>query len=159
MLIKPFEQSYQDEVIQLALHCQNDGTRPYIDVNNQPNLLNIPKEYFGSGGYFWIVEDKNKVVGTIGLIKCGDSIGILKKFFVNENYRGKPNNLGQKLFAKLLEYAKLNNLKTIVLDTPKNTSRAHKFYKKAGFYQITKSDLPVKYNPPYEESDYFILHL
>jgi len=82
------------------------------------------------------LED-DKVVGTIAFCPYSDKIGILKKFFVNEKHRGYPNYLGQKLFAILLEYVKSNNFNTIILDTPKNTKRAHKFYQKAGFKQLT----------------------
>ena len=159
MLIKRFEPKYQEDVVKLVLHCQNDESRLDIDIENQADLLNIEGEYFSKGGYFWLAEDNNELVGTIGLLKYNEDIGILKKFFVKENYRGNPNYTGQKLFKNLLEYAKQIALKTIVLDTPKITERAHRFYEKAGFRQIPESDMPVQYIPPCSESDYFILDL
>lgn len=157
--IKKYEDKYQDEVINLVLSCQNDGSRPIVSIANQPELLNINKEYFSNGGYFWIAIESKKLVGTIGLINCGNGIGILKKFFVNEQYRGKPYNLGRKLFAELLNFAHEHKFKELVLDTPKNTKRAHKFYEKAGFKKVSQEDLPIKYNPPYKDSDFFQLKL
>lgn len=36
-----------------------------------------------------------------------------------------------------------NNYKTIMLDTPYNTTRALKFYEKAGFKKVTEDELPI----------------
>lgn len=157
--IKKYEDKYQDEVIRLVLSCQNDGTRPIVSIADQPELLNINQEYFTNGGYFWIASENNKLVGTIGLMNYGNDIGILKKFFVNEQYRGKPYNLGRKLFAELLDFAYEHKFKELVLDTPKNTERAHKFYEKAGFNKVIQEDLSIKYDHPYTDSDFFQLKL
>lgn len=39
--ITPFEESYTQDVIDLVLHFQNDGTRPVVTVADQPDLLHI----------------------------------------------------------------------------------------------------------------------
>ena len=57
-----------------------------------------------------------------------------------EPYRGKPHNLGQQLYGVFLEFAKLHGFSRIILDTPKNTDRAHLFYEKAGFRRIEKEE-------------------
>lgn len=51
------------------------------------------------------------------------------------------------------------NYKTIMLDTPYNTIRAHKFYEKAGFKKVTEDELPIKFSNPYKDCDFFILNL
>lgn len=52
-----------------------------------------------------------------------------------------------------------NNYKTIMLDTPYNTTRAHKFYEKAGFKKVTEDELSIKFSHPYKDCDFFILNL
>lgn len=52
-----------------------------------------------------------------------------------------------------------NNYKTIMLDIPYNTTRAHKFYEKAGFKKVTEDELPIKFSHPYKDCDFFILNL
>lgn len=148
-----------EEIVKLVLYCQNDGTRPLKTVNDQPDLLNIKEHYINSGGNFWTAKDDEKLAGTIGLVIYENGIGILKKFFVYDDYRGKPNFLGQKLYQTLLDFAVKKGLKKIILDTPKNTERAHKFYLKAGFEQIKKEELPISYDYPYSDSDFFMLKL
>ena len=154
-----FRQSDTDDIIKLVLHCQNDGTRPLVTINEQPDLLHIKEEYIDTGGNFWVAKDEGKLAGTIGLYPCGNNTAILKKFFVYEEYRGVPHHLGQKLYFTLLDFAKEKGIKTLILDTPKNTERAHKFYIKAGFKSVEKEELPVQYSYPYADSDFFILQI
>lgn len=157
--ITSYNDKYKDDIIKLVLHCQNDGTRPIVDVSGQQDLLDINNCYFKNGGFFWTALNENKLAGTIGLMNYGNGIGMLKKFFVYEEYRGEPYHLGQKLYSTLLDFAYKNNFKEIYLDTPKNTIRAHKFYKKAGFVQILQDSSPIKFNLIYSENDFFKLSL
>lgn len=157
--IKTYSETDQAEIIALVLHCQNDGTRPFVTIDNQPDLLQIKEKYIDGGGNFWVAKEDNKVIGCIGLMNYGNGVSVVKKFFVYESYRSAPHHLGTKLYGSLLRFAVNHGVRQLVLDTPKNTVRAHKFYEKAGFKQIEKEQLPVAYNPPYEDSDFFCLDL
>lgn len=157
--INVYSESDRDEVIELVLHCQNDGTRPFVSVENQPELLHITEEYIDGGGNFWVAKENGRVAGSIGLMLHGHDIAILKKFFVYEPYRSAPHHLGSKLYETLLAFARKQGVKTLVLDTPKNTGRAHRFYQKAGFEQIKKEEIPFQYDYPYDDSDFFRLEL
>lgn len=159
ILINQFTEEYTNDVIELVLHFQNDGTRPPVTVKDQPDLLNITDSYINAGGNFWIATENGKLVGTVGIMPCGEKTAILKKFFVYEKYQGEPCHTGRKLYDVLLEFAKQKKINTILLDTPYNTVRAHKFYKKAGFKQINESELPIKFSHPIKECDFFMLKL
>ena len=159
MQIRQFIQSDTEEIIALVLHCQNDGSRPVVTVENQTDLLQIQEKYIAGGGNFWVAADNGKIAASIGLMNYGKGVGILKKFFVYEAYRGAPHHLGRQLYDTLLQFAKANGFKTLILDTPKNTDRAHKFYAKAGFEKITKEQLEIVYDYPYDDSDFFRLQL
>lgn len=157
--IKEYSESDRNEIIDLVLHCQNDGTRPIVTVDDQPELLCIQEKYIKNGGNFWVAKEDGKVIGSIGLMNYGHGLGILKKFFVYEPYRGTPHYLGRQLYAILVSFARSQHFNKIILDTPKNTDRAHKFYEKAGFKKIEKEELPVTYDYPYANSDFFYLDL
>ena len=154
-----YDNKFQNDIIKLVLHCQNDGTRPVVGVENQPEIVNIEDYFFSNGGYFWCATDKNDLAGIVALKNYGNNICGLKKFFVWEQYRGNPYYLGQKLYSEFIKYAKEKKFNTIVLSTPKNTVRAHKFYLKAEFKLVNKSEIPVEIDAPYSESDYFICTL
>lgn len=157
--ISQFEDKYTQDIIDLVLHFQNDGTRHIVTVNDQPDMLNITHEYIDKGGNFWIAKDNEKLIGSIGIMPYSDKIAVLKKFFVYEDYQGNPHHMSRRLYAHLLSFAKEKNFKTILLDTPYNTERAHKFYEKAGFIKVTEDMLPIKFNHPYKECDFFLLNL
>ena len=157
--ISQFEDKYTQDVIDIVLHFQNDGTRPIVSVDDQPDLLNIVDEYINKGGNFWIAKNGETLIGTIGIMPYSTEIAVLKKFFVYEGYQGKPNHVGKKLYDVLLDFAKENGYKTILLDTPHNTERAHKFYEKAGFREVMEDDLPIKFSHPYKDCDFFLLEL
>lgn len=112
-----------------------------------------------AGGDFWIATDNNKLIGSIGIMPYSEDVAVLKKFFVYEDYQGEPFHLGQKLYASLLTFAKKKGFKTILLDTPHNTVRAHKFYEKAGFKKVAESELPLTFSHPYKDCDFFLLNL
>ena len=157
--IRQFEDSYTQDVIELVLHFQNGGTRPTVTVNDQPDLLDIKENYIDAGGNFWIATDNDRLIGSVGIMPCGKEIAVLKKFFVYEAYQGEPFHTGQKLYAALLAFAKEKGFTIILLDTPYNTVRAHKFYEMAEFVKIDESELPVKFSHPYKACDFFILKL
>lgn len=157
--ISEFKDSYTDDVIELVLHFQNDGTHPPVTVDDQPDLLNITASYINAGGGFWIAAENGKLAGTIGIMPYNSEIAILKKFFVYEKYQSEPFHLGRRLYACFREFAEKKGFKTILLDTPKNTVRAHKFYEKAGFKKIDESELPVTFSHPIKDCDFFILNM
>ena len=157
--IRTYSDEDREEVIRLVLHCQNDGARPSVSVDDQPELRRIPEKYMDGGGNFWVAKDNGKTAGSIGLMKFGDGTAVLKKFFVYEPYRGAPCHLGRQLYGTLLDYARTHGVKQLILDTPKNTDRAHKFYERAGFTKIERADVPVVYDFPYEDSDFFRLEI
>lgn len=157
--IERFCETDTDDIIELVLHFQNDGSRPMVTVDDQPDLLNIEREYFQRDGYFWVARDEKQMVGSIGLMPYRDDIAILKKFFVYEAYQGAPYHIGRKLYSRLLEYAEDKNFKTLLLDTPRNTYRAHDFYHKAGFVKVLEEELPIKFSHPYKDCDFFMLNL
>ncbi|QNM05031.1 GNAT family N-acetyltransferase [Qiania dongpingensis] len=157
--IRTYTEADAEAVIDLVLHCQNDGTRPPVTIDDQPELLHIREHYLKNGGSFWVATDEEKIVGSIALMNCGNGIAVLKKFFVEESYRGRPFHLGRRLYTVLLDFAQEQGIKRLLLDTPKNTERAHRFYKKAGFQKIEENQLPVVYDYPYENSDFFSLEL
>lgn len=157
--ITPFEEFYTQDVIDLVLHFQNDGTRPIVTVEDQPDMLHITDAYFRIGGSFWIARDGEKLAGTIGIMPCGNGVAVLKKFFVYEKYQGEPVHLGRQLYAVLLQFAKENGIHTLMLDTPHNTVRAHRFYEKAGFRKVSENELPVRFSHPYADCDFFLLEL
>ena len=76
--ITRFDDKYTQDVIDLVLHFQNDGTRPLVTVDDQPDMLHITDAYINAGGNFWSALDDGRLAGTIGIMPCGDDTAVLK---------------------------------------------------------------------------------
>ncbi|MNY29254.1 acetyltransferase [compost metagenome] len=159
-MITVYDDSYKEEVIKLILHVQNVEYEVGISLKEQPDILDIYSNYINDGGNFWIaLNDNGEVVGSIGLQKKNKEVAVLKKFFVYKDYRGKEFGTGKKLYEALLNFAKKQGFSKIILDTPSKATRSHGFYKKVGFKEIDKEDLPIKYDYPDRNSIIFLLEL
>lgn len=159
-MITIYDDSYKEEVIKLILHVQNVEYEVGISVEEQPDILDIYSNYINDGGNFWIaLNDNGEVVGSIGLQRKTNEVAVLKKFFVYKDYRGNELGTGKKLYEALLDFAKKQGFSKIILDTPSKATRSHGFYKKVGFKEIDKEDLPTKYDYPDRNSIIFLLEL
>lgn len=157
-MITVYDDKYKEDVIKLILHVQNVEYALGIRVEEQPDILDIQSNYINDGGSFWIALNNNgKVVGSIGLQKKTNEVAVLKKFFVYKDYRGKEGGIG--LYETLLVFAKKQGFTKVILDTPSKATRSHGFYKKVGFKEIVKEDLPIKYDYPDRDSLIFKLDL
>ncbi|WGG44698.1 GNAT family N-acetyltransferase [Rossellomorea sp. DA94] len=159
-MIIPYHDKYREHVIKLILYVQNVEYQVGIRVEEQPDILDIQMNYINNGGNFWVaLNDNEEVVGTIGLQKENNEVAVLKKFFVYKDYRGKEYGIGTDLYKELIEFAKKNGFSKIVLDTPAKATRSHSFYKKVGFMEIDKKDLPIQYDFSDRDSLIFELNL
>ena len=80
--------------------------------------------------------DGEKLIGTIALIDCGENMGLLKRMYVDKNFRGK--GASAELLKTLLDFAKTNEFKQIFLETVRSMPAPNKFYAKNGFKEIEK---------------------
>lgn len=158
MIIKNYDEKYKKNIIDLILNIQNNEANINLSIEEQPDLLDIEKYYQIKGGQFWIaVNEKDRVIGTIAYMSRENDYGILKKFFVDKNYRCK--GIGFKLYKNLLEFANEKNCKGLILDTPSVAVNSHRFYEKMGFRKINKEELPINYDYPDRNSYLYMLFL
>ena len=94
--ITPFEEFYTQDVIDLVLHFQNDGTRPIVTVEDQPDLLHITDAYFRIGGSFWIARDGEKLAGTIGIMPCGNGVARASRYIWDGSFMRYCCNLQKR---------------------------------------------------------------
>lgn len=157
MRIEAYIGKYDDQIISLILGIQNEEAKINLSLDEQPDLKNIESSYKNAGGEFWIALEDSKVIGTIGLMVKENNCAVLKKFFVDSNYRSKK--VGLKLYMELLQFAQRAGIKHIILDTPSVAHTSHRFYERAGFYRILKSELPISYTYPDRDSILYQLDL
>lgn len=154
MKIVPYADCYKNQVVSLILHIQNEESNLNLSIDEQPELKDIEGIFLKQRGGFWVAIENDTVISTIALLRVSDSEGVLKKFFVEENHRGKK--VGLQLYSALMDFCENNQIQKIVLDTPSIATRSHVFYKKAGFIEIRKDQLPFPYEYPDRNSLLFL---
>ncbi len=159
MIVQPYSSDYQDRVVDLILTIQRDEFLIPIQLSDQLDLLDIPRFYQQNKGNFWIAIDKNKLIGTIGLIDMGHSQGVLRKMFVLPEYRGQTIGVGKKLLDSLINWSQQQGVNQIYLGTTEKFKAAHRFYEKNGFIEIEKAQLPSQFPLMAVDTKFYLLKL
>lgn len=150
-----FSLPYRDEVCQLILEIQQNEFHVPITLEDQPDLLTIPEFYQNGRGNFWVAIHEGKAVGTIALVDFSVHQAALRKMFVQKNFRGKEWGTAQKLMDGLLQWAKQKSIDEIYLGTLSQMHAAHSFYRRNGFTEISKENLPLNFPLVHVDSVFF----
>jgi len=94
---------------------------------------------------FFLAKKDNKIIGCGGLKELSKDKGLIKRFYIAKDFRGKGS--AEKMLKKIKEFAQKENYKTVVLDIFDNNIRAKKFFQKQGL-KIFKP----RYNKKWRES-------
>ena len=143
--IRSYSDIYNDAVVQLILTIQRIEFHIPITLEQQPDLSDIPNFYQKNKGNFWVAVRDNEVIGTIALLDIGTNRGALRKMFVHADYRGPNWGVGQKLLDTLIDWAKEQHFKEILLGTTAQFVAAQKFYEKNKFDNVEKHELPPEF--------------
>ncbi|URM35495.1 GNAT family N-acetyltransferase [Flavobacterium anhuiense] len=157
MQIKPIQNEYENEIVDLILNIQQKEFNVPITLADQPDLLDIQNFYFKSGGTFLGAFIDGKLVGTIALVKFNPEAAAIRKMFVKKEFRGKEFQIAQQLLEQLIEYSKENGIKNLYLGTVSLLQAALRFYEKNSFATIPKEALPADF--PLMKPDNVFCHL
>lgn len=157
--IQEFSPVYQRQVVDLILDIQQNEFNVPITINDQQDLLTIPSFYQNGKGNFWIALSDGKVIGTIALVSFSDHQLALRKMFVHKNFRGKQFGTAQNLFDTLLAWSKEKSIGEIYLGTLSHMHAAHAFYRRNGFIEVRKEELPKQFPLVHVDSMFFRLML
>ena len=157
MDVVSYRDEYKQQVIDLILHIQNDEAKIDLPIEEQPDLLDIPRFYEKNGGRFWVAVNGDDVIGTIAFMNYGNGNAVLKKFFVRSDWRGK--RVGLALYQTVIRYLRDHGYRQAMLDTPSVATDSHRFYERAGFRRIERSEMPFDYSYPDRDSYLYLLEL
>ncbi|WP_201747754.1 GNAT family N-acetyltransferase [Dyadobacter flavalbus] len=140
--IIPFHKDLQNQIVDLILHIQQIEFQIPITAEDQPDLFIVDEFYRKNGGQFWLAIYEGKVVGSIALIRIGNNAGVIRKMFVQKEFRGKEFRTAQLLFDTLEDYCTASGIRNVYLGTMDKLGAAIRFYEKNGFEIISKEALP-----------------
>jgi N-acetylglutamate synthase-like GNAT family acetyltransferase len=157
LCIKLLGNEHSPQIIDLILPIQQIEFGVPVTLEDQPDLLDIEANYHTTGGSFWGALHNEKVVGTIALIGIGNGQGVIRKMFVNKDFRGKEYGIARQLLENLIEYCKSENITDLYLGTVDLLQAAMRFYEKNNFVKIEKQNLPAAF--PLMSADNVFYHL
>jgi amino-acid N-acetyltransferase len=85
---------------------------------------------------FLVAKQNNAVVGAVGL-EMYDRLALLRSLVVTSSYQGK--GLGRMLYDRIVAYARLHGVREVYL----LTTTADRLFRKQGFVQVDKKQLPA----------------
>jgi len=159
MEITKYRKEYEQAVIDLILHIQQNEFGVPVTIKDQPDLLDIENFYCRDKGNFWIATDNNKLIGSIALIDIGNRQSALRKMFVHSDYRGKEKGIGQQLLDCVTGWCRQKGIDEIYLGTFDKLQAAQRFYLKNGFIEVAKASLPAAFPVMQVDNMFFKLHL
>ncbi len=143
--IEMYREEHREQIIKLILEIQIDEFSVPVTLNDQPDLLTIESFYQKGAGNFWVTLEEEQLIGTIGLIDIGNQQGVIRKMFVDKDFRGKEMGVARGLLNTLFSWAKNHGLVEILLGTTDRYHAAHRFYEKNGFREAQKLELPKNF--------------
>ena len=118
----------------------------YVEAKDEILLNDCENAILGIGGYIFMAEFKNVIVGCFSLIPYNDKHFELGKMAVDPNYQGL--RIGQQLINFAIDFAKKNQWNAITLYSSTKLPTALHIYRKFGF-----KDVALEKDLPYDRSD------
>jgi putative acetyltransferase len=113
------------------------------------DLNDIEETYFNRGGFFGVLEDRNKrLVGTFGLCCVSKEIYELRKMYLIKEVRGL--GCGKLILNYAIQLAKESNIKLIQLETISVLKEAILLYKKLGFKETKPKEINDRVDQAFE---------
>ena len=110
------------------IECQyNNNFERYVAVSFSEFLEN----YDSGKDRIWVVEDDDKIVGSIVIMGRSGAVAQLRYFILHPDYRGL--GLGRKLMQLAMDFCKSTGYKSIYLWTASELDTAAHLYRQFGF--------------------------
>lgn len=100
-------------------------------VYPEADLDAIPRIYGGKREIFYVMEDEEKIVGTVGIKEDSKEAALLRRIFVDPSYRGK--GCGARLLDKAIGFCKEAGYHRITFRSTGAMKAANELCLKRGF--------------------------
>lgn len=124
------------KLIQVVLSEYNLNLEPQ---GADKDATDLKLNYFNNNGWFQVVEDSGKIIGSVGVYKIDEDECELRKMYLYPEYHGQ--GIGSALMRNALEKAKELGYEYITLQTNSLLNKALPVYKKYGFVNDDSIDV------------------
>ena len=141
VVIDEYKEKYHDEVYALLLSILETEFKDTPADNFLSDISDIPQVYASPKGNFWVALYKDKVIGTVACIEDDEKKLLMRRFFVNPNYRSR--GIGKLLLSNVIDFARQNNYDAILFSGNTKMQQAKYFLAKENFREVENIPLAV----------------
>ena len=134
--------TYREEFKEIFRNINYEWIEKYFEVTelDKKAFNNPQQEIIDKGGFIFLAQYENQIVGSVALEKITDQQYALTRMGVNPGYQGQK--IGQSLIEKAIEKSKELGLNSIILYTNQKLINALNLYFKNGFKVVPLDDVP-----------------
>lgn len=103
------------------------------------DLDSISKAYNGPRDIFYVIEEGDKIMGTVGIKEDTKQAALLRRMYVHPNYRGK--GYGSTLINAAIDFCKKNDYRQIVFRSTNQMQDAITLCQRKGFTEQERLNL------------------
>lgn len=133
---QPGDEKQVLELIDIVLSEYNLSLEPQ---GADKDVTDLTFNYLTNNGWFQVVEDGEKIVGSVGVYKISNKECELRKMYLSPEYQGQ--GIGSTLMRNALEKAKLLGYRYMTLQTNSVLNKALPLYEKYGFINDDSSEV------------------
>lgn len=136
MKVRLFQERDEEQVKNLVTsimkgeHSEEESAYPENDLNE------ISVVYGGRKDVFIVAEEEDKIIGTVAIKQESDDVALLRRLFVNPQYRGRGHGLS--LLNEAVNFCKQHHYRVINLRSTDRMKQAIELCKKKGFVERSR---------------------
>jgi putative acetyltransferase len=131
MKIVPFAEPHAPEVLELIGSAFSEYGMTFEPDGFDDDLRAIPDRYFARRGWFAVMVDAERVVGTVAALPQAGRECEIKRLYLRPEYRGR--GYGAALMQYIAEWAATAGFETVVAWSDARLTLAHLMYERLGF--------------------------
>lgn len=127
----PFAEAHAVAVVELIGAVFAEYGMTFEPSGFDADLTAIPAHYEERGGWFAVLVDDGRVVGTVGVLPHDAAVCELKRLYLRPEYRGRGH--GEALLRAALAWAAARGFRRMVAWSDVRLPLAHRLYERLGF--------------------------
>lgn len=132
--IEPFAPSHASSVLDVIGSVFAEYAMTFDPRDFDSDLLDIERHYGGRGGWFFVLIDEGRVVGTVAAVPRDAVTAEVKRLYLLPEYRGRGQ--GRALMEHILDRIRRAGHGEAVAWSDLRLGTAHKLYDRLGFERI-----------------------
>lgn len=132
--VKDYKPEDSESVRNLILSILRDEYPFDMNAYSETDINDITGIYGGEKNTFFVIKDKDKVIGTLGVKNESDKTALLRRLFVDKAYRKR--GLGTSLVKKAVSFCESRGYKEMVFRATDRMKNAIQLLEKNGFKKI-----------------------